>query len=152
MTAWMVVTVVSKSSTSCEIDTFITDWSRTIRNCAPDRTTRTDHFDFEVTRESEAHQGEPQTPQLTSGSPYTSRPWMMIRQSANTPKDQKGNAPPTASSDSTAPMVAAVIPMIRPYGRPLISEKPPVSWKIPRISVIQPHVCRLETTYCVLLA
>ena len=30
--AWIVVTVVSKSSTSCEIATFITAWSRTIRN------------------------------------------------------------------------------------------------------------------------
>src|SRR4051794_16488925 len=115
MTAWMVVTVVSKSSTSCEIDTFITDWSRTIRNCAPDRTTRTDHFDFEVTgRVGGSPEGEPQTPQFTSGSPYTSKPWMMIRQSAKTPRDQNGNAPPTASSDSTAPTVAAVIPMIRP--------------------------------------
>src|SRR5215210_7738933 len=34
MTPWMVVTWVSKSSTSCEIDTFITAWSRTMRNCA----------------------------------------------------------------------------------------------------------------------
>ena len=38
MTTWIVVTVVSKSATSCEIDTFITDWSRTIRNCAAART------------------------------------------------------------------------------------------------------------------
>ncbi len=34
MTAWIVVTVVSKSLTSVLIDTFITDWSSTIRNCA----------------------------------------------------------------------------------------------------------------------
>ena len=34
MTAWMTVTVVSKSSTSWLIDTFMTDWSSTITNCA----------------------------------------------------------------------------------------------------------------------
>ena len=34
MTAWIVVTVVSKSSTSWLIETFITDWSSTMRNCA----------------------------------------------------------------------------------------------------------------------
>ncbi len=34
MTAWMVVTVVSKSSTNWLIETFITDWSSTITNCA----------------------------------------------------------------------------------------------------------------------
>src|SRR3954453_11110707 len=34
----MVVTVVSKSATSCEIETFMTDWSRTIRNWAAART------------------------------------------------------------------------------------------------------------------
>src|SRR3954451_19547951 len=42
MTAWIVVTVVSKSATSWEIETFITAWSRTIRNCAAASTTRTD--------------------------------------------------------------------------------------------------------------
>ena len=34
MTAWMVVTVVWKSWTSAPIETFITDWSSTMRNCA----------------------------------------------------------------------------------------------------------------------
>lgn len=34
MTAWMVGTVVSKSATSWLIDTFMTDWSRTITNWA----------------------------------------------------------------------------------------------------------------------
>ncbi len=34
MTAWITVTVVSKSATSWLIDTFMTDWSRTITNCA----------------------------------------------------------------------------------------------------------------------
>src|SRR4051812_24147208 len=34
MTAWMVVIVVSKSSTSVLIETFMTDWSSTITNCA----------------------------------------------------------------------------------------------------------------------
>ena len=34
MTAWIVVTVVSKSLTSWLIETFITDWSSTMRNCA----------------------------------------------------------------------------------------------------------------------
>ena len=34
MTAWMTVTVVSKSLTSWLIDTFMTDWSSTITNCA----------------------------------------------------------------------------------------------------------------------
>ena len=32
MTAWMTVTVVSKSLTSWLIDTFMTDWSSTITN------------------------------------------------------------------------------------------------------------------------
>ncbi len=40
MTAWIVVTSVSKSLTSCEIDTFITAWSRTMRNWAAARTAR----------------------------------------------------------------------------------------------------------------
>src|SRR5215212_1240858 len=44
MTAWIVVTVVSKSATSWEIATFITAWSRTIRNCAAPRTARTPHL------------------------------------------------------------------------------------------------------------
>ena len=34
MTAWIVVTVVWKSWTRELIDTFITDWSSTMRNCA----------------------------------------------------------------------------------------------------------------------
>ena len=34
ITLWMVVTVVSKSATSWLIDTFMTDWSSTITNCA----------------------------------------------------------------------------------------------------------------------
>ena len=34
MTAWMTVTVVSKSATSWLIDTFMTDWSSTMTNCA----------------------------------------------------------------------------------------------------------------------
>ena len=34
MTAWIVVTVVWKSCTSELIETFITDWSSTMRNCA----------------------------------------------------------------------------------------------------------------------
>src|SRR3954447_7115776 len=40
MTAWIVVTLVWKSATSCEIETFITAWSRTMRNCAAPRTAR----------------------------------------------------------------------------------------------------------------
>src|SRR6478752_6156730 len=40
MTAWIVVTVVSKSSTSVLIDTFMTDWSRTITNCAVPRASK----------------------------------------------------------------------------------------------------------------
>ena len=39
MTAWIVVTVVSKSSTSWLIETFMTDWSRTMTNWAPARAT-----------------------------------------------------------------------------------------------------------------
>ena len=35
MTAWMVVTVVLNSSTSALIETFMTDWSRTMMNWAP---------------------------------------------------------------------------------------------------------------------
>src|SRR5436190_9760113 len=45
ITPWMVVTVVWKSATSCEIETFITDWSRTIRNWAAARTRRTERRD-----------------------------------------------------------------------------------------------------------
>src|SRR6476660_159320 len=44
MTIWIVVTVVSKSSTSWEIATFITAWSRTIRNCAGASTNSGTHF------------------------------------------------------------------------------------------------------------
>ena len=44
MTAWIVVTVVSKSATSVLIDTFITDWSSTITNCAVARATSGHHF------------------------------------------------------------------------------------------------------------
>ena len=43
MTAWMVVTVVSKSSTSWLIETFITDWSSTMTNCAVARATNGNH-------------------------------------------------------------------------------------------------------------
>ena len=35
ITAWIVVTVVSKSATSWLIETFMTDWSRTMMNWAP---------------------------------------------------------------------------------------------------------------------
>src|SRR3954453_20391028 len=44
ITAWIVVTVVSKSATSWEIETFITAWSRTIRNWAAASTARTGHL------------------------------------------------------------------------------------------------------------
>ncbi len=44
ITAWIVVTVVSKSATSWLIETFITDWSRTMMNCAPARATSGSHF------------------------------------------------------------------------------------------------------------
>ena len=40
MTPWMVVTVVSKSSTSWLIETFMTAWSRTMRNWAMARAAR----------------------------------------------------------------------------------------------------------------
>src|SRR6476659_3106225 len=39
MTAWMTETVVSKSATSVLIDTFMTDWSSTMTNCAVARAT-----------------------------------------------------------------------------------------------------------------
>ena len=44
MTAWIVVTVVSKSMTSWLIDTFMTAWSSTITNCAAARMTSGPHF------------------------------------------------------------------------------------------------------------
>src|SRR3954468_8468869 len=40
MTAWMVVTDVSKSSTRALMDTFIADWSSTMTNCAIANATR----------------------------------------------------------------------------------------------------------------
>ena len=43
MTAWIVVTVVSKSSTSWLIETFITDWSSTMTNCAVASATKGAH-------------------------------------------------------------------------------------------------------------
>ena len=43
ITAWIVVTVVSKSSTSVLIDTFMTDWSSTITNWAVANATRGHH-------------------------------------------------------------------------------------------------------------
>src|SRR5829696_5142804 len=39
ITAWIVVTVVSKSATSALIETFIADWSSTMTNCAMARAT-----------------------------------------------------------------------------------------------------------------
>ncbi len=45
MTAWIVVTVVSNSSTSALIETFMTDWSRTMMNWAPASATSA-HFAF----------------------------------------------------------------------------------------------------------
>ena len=42
ITAWIVVTVVSKSLTSGVIDTFITDGSSTMRNCAVAKATSAD--------------------------------------------------------------------------------------------------------------
>ena len=46
ITAWIVVTVVSKSSTSALIETFIADWSSTITNCAMARATSGNQFIF----------------------------------------------------------------------------------------------------------
>ena len=46
ITAWIVVTVVSKSSTSVLIETFIADWSSTITNCAIARATSGSQFVF----------------------------------------------------------------------------------------------------------
>ena len=43
MTAWIVVTLVSKSSTSWLIETFMTDWSSTITNWAIARPTNGNH-------------------------------------------------------------------------------------------------------------
>ena len=43
MTAWIVVTVVLKSLTSELIETFITDWSSTITNCAVASATSASH-------------------------------------------------------------------------------------------------------------
>src|SRR5215217_8799201 len=45
MTPWIVVTVVSKSATSCEIETFMTAASSTIRNCEAASTIRTRRLD-----------------------------------------------------------------------------------------------------------
>ena len=50
ITAWIVVTVVSKSATSWLIETFITDWSRTMMNCAPASATSGSHFFIGVFR------------------------------------------------------------------------------------------------------
>src|SRR5215207_7508463 len=48
ITAWIVVTVVSKSSTSVLIDTFIADWSSTITNWAMANATSGSQFVFGV--------------------------------------------------------------------------------------------------------
>jgi hypothetical protein len=44
MTPWITVTVVSKSATSWLIDTFMTAWSKTMRNWAAASTIRALHF------------------------------------------------------------------------------------------------------------
>ena len=44
MTAWIVVTVVSKSATSWLIETFMTDWSSTITNWAAASATSGNQF------------------------------------------------------------------------------------------------------------
>ena len=46
ITAWIVVTVVSKSSTSALIETFMADWSSTITNCAMASATSGNQFIF----------------------------------------------------------------------------------------------------------
>ena len=48
ITAWMVVTVVSKSSTSWLIDTFITAWSSTMRNWVAASTASAGHATVSV--------------------------------------------------------------------------------------------------------
>ncbi len=48
ITAWIVVTVVSKSSTSWLIDTFMTDWSSTMTSCAVPSATSGNHFFIDV--------------------------------------------------------------------------------------------------------
>src|SRR4051812_1073392 len=48
ITAWMVVTVVSKSATSALIETFIADWSSTMTNWAMARATSGSQLVFAV--------------------------------------------------------------------------------------------------------
>ena len=48
ITAWIVVTVVSKSATSALIETFIADWSSTITNCAIASATSGNQFTFDA--------------------------------------------------------------------------------------------------------
>lgn len=48
ITAWIVVTVVSKSATSALIETFIADWSSTITYWAMAKATRGNQLDFSV--------------------------------------------------------------------------------------------------------
>ena len=57
--AWIVVTSVSRSSTSWEIETFMTVLSSTIRNWAAESTSRTFHFEMPATR-PRSHQDAPQ--------------------------------------------------------------------------------------------
>ena len=48
ITAWIVVTVVSKSATSALMETFIADWSSTMTNCAMANATSGNQFVFGV--------------------------------------------------------------------------------------------------------
>ena len=48
ITAWIVVTVVSKSATSALIETFIADWSSTMTNWAMAKATSGNQFVFGV--------------------------------------------------------------------------------------------------------
>src|SRR5215217_7588679 len=104
MTAWIVVTLVSKSATSCEIETFITDWSRTIRNCAAARTARTDHLRIRQLTAGEGSIGRAErasvvryatvTPRMISG--LTPSPAWEVSRVANTTADS-GNVSPAAT-------------------------------------------------------
>ena len=77
ITAWMVVTVVSKSSTSWLIDTFITAWSSTMRNWVAASTASAGHATVSVAGAGTSPTS-PVTPVVPS-DPAVSRPLVIRR-------------------------------------------------------------------------
>ena len=92
ITAWIVVTVVSKSSTSALIETFIADWSRTMTNWAMAKATSGNQFVFGVGSVTVASDSPVVTVAPVLGAtPYCGRPPAVIPHPAWVSADRLGS-------------------------------------------------------------